>query len=681
MLLEDGVGLLKGVGKRTEEILNKAGIYTLMDLILYFPREYEKITEAPVDVLVGEGKYLVKGTFKEASRPVRTRTGKTMITLKFDSPSGKIKVLYFNMPFMGKNFTLGESYNLYGNFKQSGSYLQVTNPKVLKDSEINIKEDGGGKILCRYSLKENLSENTLRKLINQVLDGISIKENMPQEILDEYSYPSLNESIKLIHNPDIEGFMIAYERLKFQELFSYSLKIKAARNLRDKEKKGIRFSMSPRLQEFKDSLPFELTKAQSRSIREILLDQKRDVAMNRLLQGDVGSGKTIVALTALFNIAENGYQGALMVPTEILARQHYEDGKKLLEPLGVTLALLTGSTKVKEKKEILEALKNGVIDVIVGTHSLIEDDVEFNKLGLVITDEQHRFGVNQRLKLISKNESVDVLVMSATPIPRTLAMYLYSDLDLSVIDELPKGRKEIKTFAFTKKSRMKAYEGVLNEVKKGRQAYIVCPLIEEKEGEKKSSVERLYKELSEGIFKGIRVDMVHGRMKAKEKNDIMEAFRRGESKILISTTVIEVGLNVPNATIMVVEDSQRFGLSQLHQLRGRVGRGSYESYCFLIADNPSEDTRRRLNIMVSTNDGFKVAKEDLKLRGTGSIFGTNQSGDSGLILADFIRDYNIFIEANKWANIVYMDKSGKYEELKDGILKRLEENLSYICLN
>lgn len=682
MQLEDDIRSLKGVGDKTASRLNNAGIKTVMDLILYFPRDYERIDEIDPYAFSAEEKFMARAEFISASRPMRTRTGKTMIHLNFNSIHGPIRATYFNMPFMAKTFQAGQMVNLYGKFKRMGANLVVTNPKSLKDEEAGIGGNGEkGNFIARYPLRENLTEGLLRKLINQVLGQIRIAENLPPEVLATYHYPTLDEAIRSIHNPDSAGFEKALERLKFQELFAYSMKIQAARALRAKDESGIVFKMSPRLLEFKKALPYQLTEAQSRSIREILLDQKRPQPMNRLLQGDVGSGKTIVALTALFNVVENDLQGALMVPTEILASQHYKDLLDILEPFGIEVRYLVGSLKAKEKVKVKEAIASGRPMVVVGTHALLEEDVEFPNLGFVVTDEQHRFGVNQRLRLIGKNRGVDVLVMSATPIPRTLALHLYSDLELSVIDELPPGRSPVVTKSFMGASRDRAYKLAKTQIEQGRQVYVVCPLIEENEDLKLTSVGKLTEELKNGVFQNDRVEMIHGRMKGKEKEAIMNEFKAGAIDVLVSTTVIEVGVNVPNASLMIIQNAERFGLSQLHQLRGRVGRGEWQSYCLLIADSQSDTTRKRLEIMTSTNDGFKIAEADLKMRGTGAIFGTNQSGDSGLTLADFIADYKLFMEASKWASQVFQSTDPAHLEIKQEILKRLDKSMHLICLN
>ena len=439
--------------------------------------------------------------------------------------------------------------------------------------------------------------------------------------------------------------------------------------------------MSHLLKDLKESLPYTLTNTQSRTLREILLDQKRNIAMNRLVQGDVGSGKTLVALISMFNVYMNGYQTVLMAPTEILANQHYAEAKKYLDKFGVDIELLTGSTKEKEKKRIKEKIASGKEIMLIGTHALIQDDVELNNLGLVVTDEQHRFGVEQRSRLINKNKRADVLVMTATPIPRTLSLYLYSDLDISIIDELPPGRKPIDTMLVDMNQRMKAYNFALKEVEKGRQFYIVSPLIEENEKLNLNSVEKIYEELKNGIFKDVRIEILHGKMAGKDKDKIINTFKNGEIKGIISTTVIEVGVNVPNSTMMIIENAERFGLAQLHQLRGRVGRGEHKSYCILIANTKNDITRRRMEIMTESSDGFYIAEEDLKLRGAGEVFGMRQHGDEGFILANVVDDINILKCANHEAKLIVNNINEDNKKLCTEIMRGIERNSRYICFN
>lgn len=435
------------------------------------------------------------------------------------------------------------------------------------------------------------------------------------------------------------------------------------------------------LKVFKESLPFPLTNAQTKVVRDILRDQKSQCPMNRLIQGDVGSGKTIVALIAIFNVIKNNYQSVLMAPTEILATQHYEEAKKVYSQFNIEIELLTGGTSIKEKKRIKERIRGNEPILVIGTHALFQEDVEFGRLGLIITDEQHRFGVEQRSRLMNKGNKADCIVMTATPIPRTLALYLYSDLDVSVIDELPPGRKKIDTRYYEDSKRDIAYELAYDEIKKGRQVYIVCPLIEEDEKEQLNSVETLYEKLTSTIFKNLRVEILHGKMKGNEKDDIVKRFKNHESDVLISTTVIEVGVNVPNASVMIVENAERFGLAQLHQLRGRVGRGQYESYCVLIAKAKSNITKKRMMIMTESSDGFLISEQDLKLRGAGEMFGRKQSGDAGFALANLYEDINILRCAKQEAVNIIKDDSTVNRELVNEISRNLQRSSKYICFN
>ena len=450
---------------------------------------------------------------------------------------------------------------------------------------------------------------------------------------------------------------------------------------RNLSSRGISFKISQELKKFKEKLPFELTEAQTRTVREILRDQKASAPMNRLVQGDVGSGKTIVALIALFNVVKNGYQGAMMAPTEILAKQHFYEAEKLYKDFNIKVELLTGSTTEKNKGLIKERLSNGEIDILIGTHALIEDNVVFNNLGLIITDEQHRFGVGQRTRLGNKREDIDVLVMSATPIPRTLCLYMYGDLDVSIIDTLPPGRKPIDTYYLSKEEKSRVYNFALQEIAKGRQVYVVCPLVEENEDLKLSSVESLYEELKKSYFKSVEIAILHGKMSNKDKNFIMGEFKAGKIKVLISTTVIEVGVNVPNATMMIIENAERFGLSQLHQLRGRVGRGDFKSYCVLVANIKSETTKRRMEIMKKSSDGFYIAEQDLQLRGSGEMFGMRQSGDNGLILSDLSEDFQLFKLANIEAKKFFDKKDDENQRILKEIIMNLERSTKYICFN
>lgn len=673
MEIYSSIKTLKGVGEKTGEQLERIGIRNLLDLILYFPRAYEKYFEADETLFNGLDKIKIKATVLKTTRPFRTRTGKTLSSVYFSTEFGQLKAMYFNMPFITGSFKIGETYELLGKFTKKGKNIEGINPSINKDTE---------EIIPVYPLGDRVTNHLLKKLLRQVFDSVILRENLPEEILVEEDLMDLDTAVRNLHFPKDEGLLKeSLKRLKFQEMFSYSMKIMLSKTLRAENGNGISFKMSQRLKALKESIPFELTPAQNNVIREILIDQKKDYPMNRLLQGDVGSGKTIVALIALFNVIENGYQCAFMAPTEILAEQHFEESKKFLSPFGIEVDILTGSTKKKDRERIMKNLEEGKPLLMVGTHALIEEKVNFKNLGMIVTDEQHRFGVNQRAKLKKKSKEAEVLVMSATPIPRTMALTIYSDLDLSVIDELPKGRKEIKTMLLEESDRKACYQKVLEEVGKGRQAYVVTPLIDLDEDGELNSVLGLYETLSKGYLKGIRIGVIHGKMSSKEKSKVIEEFRNGSLQVLIATTVIEVGVNVPNASLMVIENAERFGLAQLHQLRGRVGRGEYQSYCIMIGHIKSQETRERLSIMEKSNDGFFIAKEDLKQRGTGELFGVQQSGGSGLMLSDLSVDYELFLRANAYAKKIYEGQNPEDEKLKNEFLSKISDSLNYICLN
>lgn len=670
------IGNLKGVGPKLKEKLNKCGIFTILDLLLYFPRDYEFLrSNISINEIDEKEKQVLTCKCTSIERDVKTRTGKFITTIRFDYSGYVVDGKWFNQRFIKNSFKVGETYDLMGKYKKSGNRLEIVNPivgvKVAKENEI----------VPKYSLKGDLTDKILIKLINQCIEEVKIKDNLPKDLLDKYKLIDLDFAIRNIHFPSGRSELEkSITRLKFQELFNYSMKLLILKK-KLKSQNGIKFEWAKELTDLKEALPYNLTEAQTRVVREILRDQKSFSPMNRLVQGDVGSGKTVVALIALFNVVKNGYQGTLMVPTEILANQHYLEAKKLLEPFNVHIELLTGSTSAKEKKRIKELIATDTPLIVIGTHALIQDDVDFANLGLVITDEQHRFGVEQRNKLINKGRRPDVLVMTATPIPRTLALYVYSDLDISVIDKLPPGRKPVDTKFFLDSAREAGYSLVMDEINKGRQVYIVCPLIEEDEKMELNSVEKLYRELKEGIFKNVEVEVLHGKMKPKEKDEIINRFKRNETKVIISTTVIEVGVNVPNASVMIIENAERFGLAQLHQLRGRVGRGQYESYCILIGKAKSEVTKRRMEIMTSSTDGFYISEQDLKLRGSGEMFGMKQSGDEGLILANIYEDINILRCAREEGKLLLSSDDPEKIKVCREIADSLERYSKYICFN
>lgn len=675
MNISDDIITLKGIGEKAKTELNKCGVFTIYDLMLYFPRTYENIERVKSIDEVEEGeKVVLMGRLKSLNQ--RKSGYKTITHGVLEGDGGTFEVYWFNVTYIRNVYKVGNTYVLMGKVKFLRGKVTLSNPTIFKG------EDNKKNIMPVYPLKGSLKNYYMIKTIKGLLETVCVEENLPERIIKKFNFCSLDEALKNIHFPkDSASLKEATRRLKFQELFSYSLKVLMLKDYINNNKKGIKFTITKELSDLKEQLPFTLTSAQSRAVREILKDEKKDTAMNRLLQGDVGSGKTVVAAIAVFNVVINGYQGCVMAPTEILATQHYEEFKKLFAKFNLNIELLVGSRTLKEKRDIKERLYNGEIDILIGTHALIEDDVEFKKLGIIVADEQHRFGVAQRNKLYSKENKADILVMTATPIPRTLSLYIYGDLDVSVIDELPPGRKKIDTKFIDSNRKYKVYEFLKKQLDEGRQGYVVCPLIEEDKDGDLTSVEKLYKELKEDYFKEEPIEILHGKMKPKEKDDIMNRFKNKEIKILISTTVIEVGINVPNSNVMIIENCERFGLSQLHQLRGRVGRGQYKSYCFLVGNCKSEKTRRRMAIMEESNDGFYISQEDLKLRGTGDLFGFRQSGEDGLILSDIFEDFDLLRDANNEAKVLLNSEEEEDMKIKDEMIERLESYNQYISFN
>lgn len=565
----------------------------------------------------------------------------------------------------------GKKYRFFGKISNKYGKIDLTSP-VFDEIE---KKNNTGKIIPLYPLTFSLSQNTIRKIIENGLKDVEedggLKETLPQYILNEYKLEEINKAIETVHFPkEFADFEIARKRFVFEELLLTQLALLQLKNSNLKDHKGISFSKDAHMSDVINSLPFNLTKAQLRVLEEIDKNMEQDKSMNRLLQGDVGSGKTVVAMISAYKAVKSGYQVAVLAPTAILATQHLENFQKILKKFDIRCELLISGITKKKKTEILEKLQNGEIDILIGTHAMLEENVTFKNLGLVVTDEQHRFGVKQRTTMAQKGENPDVLVMSATPIPRTLALILYGDLDISVIDELPPNRKKIETFAVTKALEDRVNNFVKKQVDEGRQAYIVCPLVEESEENDLQSVISLYEKCKTEVFPNYRIEYIHGKMKQKEKDDIMERFKNGEIDILISTTVIEVGVDVPNSSIMVIEDAQRFGLAQLHQLRGRVGRGEYQSYCILKYEGKGKNTRERMKIMTQTNDGFVISQKDLELRGSGDFFGTNQHGIPDFKIANLFTDIDILKLAQE-AAIKIVNDDEKLEKPENDLLKEL----------
>lgn len=679
------VQYVKGIGPKKADKLNKLGIFTLKDLLYYFPRQFEDRNNLKKIAQLEDGE---KVTIKAVISSINTfspKEGMTLTKIDVKDETGSAKLVFFNKSYIKNTFRPGDSILVFGKVKKKFNNLELTSCELeyLTNSPKNT---------CRfmpvYQLTYGVTNKEIMSIIRTVLEDkeLIIQEYMPQRIIEKYRLCSIDFAVRNIHSPSSkESLKIALYRIVFEELLILQLGLFVFKSGRNKED-GIKFETSKDLKKIISALPFKLTKAQNRALDEIIQDMNLEKIMNRLVQGDVGSGKTVVALLALANCVLNGYQGALMAPTEILAGQHYISLTESLKDFGINVGLLIGSLTKKQKDTVLKQIKNNEIDILIGTHALIEDKVEFNNIGLVITDEQHRFGVMQRSKLSLKGANPDILVMTATPIPRTLALILYGDLDISIIDELPPGRQPIETIAIEKSKRDRAYNNLVRrEVESGRQVYIVCPLVEESEAiEAKSAVE-LVEELRAEYFHDLRLGLLHGKMKSSEKDEVMRLFKDKEIDILVSTTVIEVGVNVPNATLMIIENAERFGLAQLHQLRGRVGRGSHKSYCVLIYDSKTDVCRQRMAIMEETNDGFKISEKDLEIRGPGEFFGTRQHGLPELKVANLFKHIKILKLAQQEARyILGEDNNLQLKEnmaLKKEIIDKFKDTLKEISLN
>lgn len=682
--LDTSVQYVKGVGPRLAGILNKVGVFTVRDLLFYFPRRHEDRTRfARVSQLRHGEAATVLGNVIAADN-VRTRGSLVLTKVILDDGSGVVVLTWFNQKFRREQFQKlrGHKIIAYGTVQSSPWGVEIPNPEWEIYSE-DADPLSSGRVVPIYSLTEGMYQTQVRKIMRNAIDTYAplLEETLPEDMRDRLGLVEIQNAISNIHFPrDEEALEAARKRLVFEELFLLQLALAMRKRGAEALGRGIEFRIPEDLEEqLRQVLPFELTNAQKRVIQEIAADMARPVCMNRLLQGDVGSGKTVVALAAMLIAARNGYQSALMAPTEILAEQHYLGiseyiGK--LDVMGIHVDLLTGSLSAKQRQTVRERIASGDTQIVIGTHALIQEVVEFHKLGLVIIDEQHRFGVLQRAALLEKGLTPDMLVMTATPIPRTLTLTVYGDLDVSIIDELPPGRKPVKTHWKQIGERKKVYQAMRKIIDQGRQAYVVCPLIEESEKLQVRAATELAEFLSKEMFPDLRVGLLHGQMKTEEKDAVMSAFRRGEIDILVSTTVIEVGVDVPNATVMVIEDADRFGLAQLHQLRGRVGRGSEQSFCVLICEGTSEESIKRMQIMASTNDGFAIAEEDLKLRGPGEFYGTKQSGMIGMKIADIFRDVPILeLARNEAFELVEEDpylSNPKYRALKQDLLKKYE---------
>ena len=671
--LNKEVQFVKGVGPNRVKLLNKLNIYTLKDLITYFPRNHEdrSIPKKIAECEDGET-VLIKATALTKITEIRARR-LSIYRLVVNDDSSSCVITWFNQKYLKDKFKVGEKYTFYGKIENKGGTFEMKSPVFDEDGV----DKNTGKIVPIYPLTSSLTQNVLRKIMESGIDEVygNLEENIPDYILQKYKLLDINEAYKSIHFPKSNSdFTRAKNRLVFEELLALQLALFRLKEGQKFDEKGIKFDSNIKMQDVIQALPFNLTNAQKRVLEEIDKDMEKDTAMNRLLQGDVGSGKTVVSIVAAYKAVKSGYQVAIMAPTAILADQHLKNFTKMLEPFGIRCELLVSSVTKKNKEKILERLQNGEIDILIGTHALLEDNVVFKNLGLVVTDEQHRFGVKQRATIVAKGNNPDVIVMSATPIPRTLALILYGDLDISIIDELPPNRKKIETYAVNKEYDERLAVFVKKLINEGRQAYIVCPLVEESDDDLglKSVVELAEKYKTE-VFSEYRVEYLHGKMKPKEKDDIMQRFKDGEIDILISTTVIEVGVDVPNASIMIIENAERFGLAQLHQLRGRVGRGEYKSYCILKNEGKSKVCKERMKVMCQTNDGFVISEKDLELRGSGDFFGTAQHGVPELKIANLFENIRELKEIQELASqIISYDPN--LEQEKNLRLKNLIED-------
>lgn len=652
MIEQTSIKEIKGIGEKTQKLFEKVGVSTVGDLIRYYPRGYDVYEDAVSVSEVEEGRtQTITGTVYGRIQVSGSRSMQ-VTTLYVKDLTGTIKVIWFRMPFLRNTLAKAGVITLRGRVVRKRDGLVMEHPEIFYPSE-KYKEKLNT-LQPIYGLTAGLSNNVVSKAVKQALDGLDLtREFLPDKIRMRYGLAEYNFAIRGVHFPeDKEVFYHARERLVFDEFLAFILTLQKLKDKNEKLENEYVISKKTEVEEFIRRLPYRLTNAQRKVWEEIASDMASDTTMSRLVQGDVGSGKTIVAVLALLNTAWNGYQGAMMAPTEVLARQHYESITRLFEEydIRIKVELLTGSMTAKEKRRAYDRIECGYAKIIIGTHALIQDRVNYDCLALVVTDEQHRFGVKQRETFAKKGRVPHVLVMSATPIPRTLAIILYGDLDISVIDELPANRLPIKNCVVDTSYRKTAYSFMRKQVAEGRQCYIICPMVEESEHLEVENVIDYASALQEEMGEEINVSYLHGKMKQTEKDDIMERFGKNEIQILVSTTVIEVGIDVPNATVMMIENSERFGLAQLHQLRGRVGRGKHQSYCIFMTGSKSKETKERLDILNKSNDGFKIASEDLRLRGPGDLFGIRQSGLMDFRLGDIYQDARILQMANEAAD-------------------------------
>ena len=678
MRYENSIRQIKGVGEKAEQRFHKLDIWNVGDLLEHYPREYDEFHDLVKIADVKEGEMAaVEGVM--ACRPsIHTTARLKILSMVLEDETGRITVTWFNMPFLANRLKMGTRYILRGKVGRKNGKLVLEQPKMYSKNEF-FKQVG--RLHPIYPLTAGLTNHAVEKAVRDAIGSLEgAAEFLPADLRKRQNLLAYRKAIHDIHFPKNQlEYRKARKRLVFDEFFLYQAALQAIRIKNYKPSSHV-MTQNKRLEEFVNNVPYELTAAQKRVYEEIEKDMTGGMTMNRLVQGDVGSGKTVVAVMALFLAVCNGEQGAFMVPTEVLAMQHKESLEAMLAPYGVKIGLLIGSMTAKEKREGKQKLAEGEWDVVVGTHAILQDNVEFEDLALVITDEQHRFGVRQREKLMEKGDTPHVLAMSATPIPRTLALVLYGDMDLSIMDELPANRLPIKNCVVGTDYRPQAYRFMKDQIEKGRQVYIICPMVEEKEEVALESVVMYSEQLKEIFPAAITIECLHGKMKPKEKNEVMQRFIEGTTDILVSTTVIEVGIDVPNATVMMIENAERFGLAQLHQLRGRVGRGKEQSYCILMYGKESKEGKERLSILAGSNDGFEIAREDLKLRGQGDFFGVMQSGDKLFSLADIYEDAQVLKAANEEAKNYAFDEITMFYKKNRRLVEKLNSYMGNVSL-
>lgn len=654
---------IKGIGEKKIALLNKLGIFTVNNLLEYFPYSYIDTTKfKKISEITEEGSYSYRLKIISLMENRKKRNIRVTKFLAMDEEMNYCTIVYFNNIFISKNLKINNVYEMYGRAKLLGKNVEIQSPTMQNKANII------GSIIPQYHLCKGISNLDIVKIIQNLLKKNSyFEEKIPSNILNELNLESYDNAIRNIHFPkDNESFIRAKRRLAFDEIFYFQLSMK---KLKRNNEDAIKFEIKDETFDFIKSLSFKLTNSQNKVLDDIFRDMTSDKQMNRLVQGDVGCGKTIISFVAMFNVIKNGFQSVLMAPTEILARQHYESAKKLFFKYNIKVELLVRSLKESEKKVIREKIENGEVDIIIGTHAVFQEKVVYKNLGFVITDEQHRFGVKQRLLLSKKSKNPDILVMSATPIPRTVGLVMFCDLDISTIDELPSGRGKVNTYFVDENYEERYMNFIKKHISEGRQAYIVCPLVDESDTLELQSVINLYERLKERYFQDVEIEFIHGKLKPVDKDRIMKNFENGKIKVLVATTVIEVGINVPNSNIMVIYNAERFGLSQLHQLRGRIGRGNYESFCILVSNNKSTNVKKRMDIMCSSNDGFYISEQDFLLRGYGDILGYRQSGEARFKILNIQKDYELLKSAIKYVDKILMDDFN-FEKEENQVLKR-----------